>query len=142
MTEQPKQKQEKSLQKNNQVFQIPGHHAAQVSNDQSHAARSLPLLLCPLGVGPAQGSLDAGPHLRVQQCSQEDHRRAHPVPDREGVLEVPHGDDEAEELPEGHHQGDGQRRALSGQDEHATDAHVSEGRAVREHTRGGIRGGH
>ena len=50
------------------------------------------------------------------------------MPDREGVLEVPHGDDEAEELPEGHHQGDGQRRALRGQDEHAADAHVSEGR--------------
>lgn len=47
------------------------------------------------------------------------------MPGGEGVLEVQDGEDEAEELPERHHQRDRQRGALSGQDEHATDAHVS-----------------
>lgn len=47
------------------------------------------------------------------------------MPDSEGVLEVQDGEDEAEELSESHHQSDRQGGALCGQDEHATDAHVS-----------------
>lgn len=47
------------------------------------------------------------------------------MPAREGVSEVEDGDDEAEELSESHHQRDRQGGALRGQDEHATDAHVS-----------------
>lgn len=46
------------------------------------------------------------------------------MPGGEGVVEVQDGEDEADELSEGHHQGDGQRSALCGQDKDATDAHV------------------
>lgn len=48
------------------------------------------------------------------------------MPGGEGVLEVQDGEDEAQELSERHHQGDGERRALRGQDEDTTDAHVPE----------------
>lgn len=70
--------------------------------------------------------MQAAVHLRVQQSSQEDHSRAHPVPGGEGVLEVKDGENEAEELPQSHHQSDGQRGALCGQNEHAADTHISE----------------
>lgn len=88
------------------------------------SAPSLGLLV--LGVGAPQGGAHAAPHLRVQQSAREDHGCAQPVPGGEGVLEVKDGEDEAEELPERHHQGDGERRALCGQDENPTDAHVPE----------------
>lgn len=48
------------------------------------------------------------------------------MPGGEGVLEINDGEDEAEELPERHHQRDCQRGALCGQDENTTDAHVPE----------------
>lgn len=53
------------------------------------------------------------------------------MPGGEGVLEVEDGEDEAEELPERHHQRDRQRGALGGQDEDAADAHVSGSRRSR-----------
>lgn len=90
-----------------------------------HHASSLCLLL--LDVGAPQGGAGAAPHLRVQQSAGEHHGRAQPVPGGEGVLEVKDGEDEAEELAERHHQRDGQRGALRGQDENPTDAHVPEG---------------
>lgn len=67
------------------------------------------------------------PHLGVQQRAQEHHGRAQPVPRRERVSEVEDGEDEAEELPQGDHQSDGERGALCGENEDATDAHISEG---------------
>lgn len=84
---------------------------------------SLRLLL--LSIRTAQSCPHAVPHLRVEQRAQEDHPGAHPVPGREGVLEVQDGEDEADELSESHHQSDRQGGALCGQDEHAADAHVS-----------------
>lgn len=48
------------------------------------------------------------------------------MPDGEGVLEVNDGEDEAEELSKCHHQSDGQRGALCGQNENTTDAYISE----------------
>lgn len=79
------------------------------------------LLLC---VGLSEDCPHAAPHLSVQQGAQEDHGRAHPVPGGEGVLEVDDGEDEAEELPQGHYKSDRQRGALCGQNEHTTDTHV------------------
>lgn len=76
-------------------------------------------------MGSAQSRPHAAPHLGVQQRAQEDHGRAHPVPGGEGVLEVQDGEDEAEELPQRHDQSDRERGALRGQNEHATDAHIS-----------------
>ena len=80
--------------------------------------------LCLLFLGAPQSRLYATPHLRVQQGAHEDHGCAHPVPGSEGVLEVKDGEDEAEELSECHHQGDGQWSALCRQDEHPADAHI------------------
>lgn len=48
------------------------------------------------------------------------------MPGGEGVLEVHDGEDEAEELSEGHHKRDRQRGALCSQDENTADAHVPE----------------
>lgn len=82
--------------------------------------------LCLLLLDAPQSGAGAAPHLRVQQGAREHHSRAQPVPGGEGVLEVKDGEDEAEELAERHHQRDGQRGALCGQDENPTDAHVPE----------------
>lgn len=57
------------------------------------------------------------------------------MPGSEGVLEVEDGEDETEELPQGHHQSDGERGALCGQDEHATDTHIPEGERLKSATR-------
>lgn len=91
---------------------------------QSTSPPSLCLLL--FYVRPPESCLDAAPHLSVHQSTHEDHSRAHPVPGSEGVLEINDGEDEADELSECHHQGDGQRSTLCGQDEHTTDTNVSE----------------
>lgn len=48
------------------------------------------------------------------------------MPGGEGVLEINDGEDEAEELPERHHQRDRQWGALGGQDENTTDANIPE----------------
>lgn len=53
------------------------------------------------------------------------------MPGSEGVLEVKDGEDEAEELSQGHHQSDRQRGALSGQNEHTADADISEKNLVK-----------
>ena len=89
--------------------------------DAAEPSLPLPLLL-------AEGGAHAGPHLGVQQRAREHQARAQPVGRREGVAEIQDGEDEAHELPQGHHQRDGERRALRGQGEHAPDAHVSERR--------------
>lgn len=47
------------------------------------------------------------------------------MPRGEGVLEVPDGDDEADELPEGDDQRHGERGTLCGQDEHSPNANIS-----------------
>lgn len=78
-----------------------------------------------LDVGSTQSRLHAAPHLCVKHSAQKDHARAQPVPGSEGVLEVKDGEDEADELSQSHHQSDGQRGALCGQDEDAADAYVS-----------------
>lgn len=70
------------------------------------------------------GGPEAVPHLGVHEGAQEDEGGAQPVPAREGVPEVEDGEDEADELAERHHQGDGEGRALRGQDENAADADV------------------
>ena len=47
--------------------------------------------------------------------------------EREGVVEVDDGEEEREELAQGHDQGHAQRRALSRQDEHGADTNISVG---------------
>ena len=79
-----------------------------------------------LNIWPTQSCPYAAPHLCVQQRTQEDHSCAHPVPGGERVLKVNDGEDEAEELSQGHHQGNGQRGALCGQNENPTDANIPE----------------
>lgn len=74
----------------------------------------------------AQRRVHAAQHLRVQQRAQKDHSCAHPMPGSEGVLEVEDGEDEAQELPQGHHQSHRQRGAFCGQNEHAAYAYISE----------------
>lgn len=92
----------------------------------SSSSSSSSLCFLVLDVWSTQSRLNTAPHLRVQQSAYEDHGRAHPVPGSEGVLEVNDGEDEAEELSQCHHQGDGQRGTLCGQDENTTDAHIPE----------------
>lgn len=82
------------------------------------------LLRPPPPLAARQEGPQAVPHLGVHQGAHEDKGSAQPVPACEGVLEVEDGEDEADELAERHHQGDGERRALRGQDEHAADADV------------------
>lgn len=79
-----------------------------------------------LDIGSTESRPHAAPHLGVQQGAQEHHPRAHPVPPGERVLEVHDGEDEAEELSQRHHQSDGQRGALRGEDENPANAHISE----------------
>ena len=45
---------------------------------------------------------------------------------REGVLEIPDREEDADELPDGENQGGGEAGALRGQDEHGEDADVLE----------------
>lgn len=47
--------------------------------------------------------------------------------DCEWILEVQDGEDQTDELAQGDHQGDGQRRTLSGQYKHTADADISGG---------------
>lgn len=84
------------------------------------------LFLLLLNVRPKQSWLHTAPHLCVQQSTQKDHSCAQPVPESEGVLEVHDGEDEAEELPQSHHQGDSEWGALCCQDENTTDTDVPE----------------
>lgn len=94
------------------------------SSSSSTPSSSLRSLL--LADESTQRGIHAAQHLRVQQRAHKDHGRAHPVPGSEGVLEVEDGEDEAEELPQGHHQSDRQRGALCSENEHAADAYISE----------------
>lgn len=48
------------------------------------------------------------------------------MPDSEGVLKVQDRDDEAQEFTEGHNQRYSEGRTLCGQNEHASNAHISE----------------
>lgn len=88
-----------------------------------------------LDVRSTQSCLHAAQHLGVKHGAQKDHGRAHPVPDSEGILEVKDGENEADELSQGHHQSDRQRGALCGQDEHTADAYVSEKNGLKSEHR-------
>ena len=67
---------------------------------------------------------DEGGNVGEEQRAPEHEGGADPVVHREGVLEVHDGEDEAEELAQGDHQGDGEAGALRGQHEHRGDADV------------------
>lgn len=87
----------------------------------SSGRASVPLvLLRRLAFGGAQ----VAPHLCVHEGPKEDEDGAQPVPEREGVPEVQDGKDEAHELAQRHHQGDGEGGALGGEREDPADAHV------------------
>ena len=75
------------------------------------------IFLFPAGSDHAR---DVGEHER----SSEHQPRPQPVIHGERVLEVDDREDEAEELAESDHQGDGQAGALCGEDEHGGDADI------------------
>lgn len=72
----------------------------------------------------AQQRSQAVPYFCVHQSSQKDKKGSYPVQGGERVPEVQDGEDEADKLPQSHHQCDCQGGALCGQDEDPTYANV------------------
>ena len=72
--------------------------------------------------------LDLGNDLCEDDRAAEDEGRRDDVSGRERVLEVEDGENERDELPQGHDEGHGQRCAFCRQDEHAPDTDISGGR--------------
>jgi len=74
-------------------------------------------------LGPPGAPQQAG-EVAEEHDAAEDEARAQPVDRGEGVLEVPDGEEQGQELPEGEHECGGEGGALGGQHEHGGDTQV------------------
>ena len=57
-------------------------------------------------------------NIREEKDATKDESSSDPVKASEGVLEVPDGEEDTDELPDGEDQGGSEAGALGGQDEH------------------------